>query len=84
VAAALLAELEQPIIATSANLSGQPTARTGLEVFAALDGRVDVVLDGGACAGEGATTVDITEPYWRVIKEGAISAKEIAECLDSL
>jgi L-threonylcarbamoyladenylate synthase len=46
-----------------------------------MDGRVDLVLDGGTCVGEGSTTVDITEPYWRMIKEGAISEKEIAECL---
>ena len=77
----LLDQLQQPVIATSANLSGQPTARSGIEVFAALDGRVDLVLDGGLCVGEGNTTVDVTEPYWRVIKEGAVSEKEIAECL---
>ena len=46
------------------------------------DGRVDLVLDGGVASGLGATTIDITEPYWRVIKEGAISEKEIAECLE--
>ncbi len=34
-----------------------------------MDGRVDLVLDGGACAGAGATTVDITEPYWKVIRQ---------------
>jgi L-threonylcarbamoyladenylate synthase len=36
-------------------------------------GREDnnLVIDGGVCAG-GATTVDITEPYWRLIKTGAI------------
>ena len=28
-----------------------------------------------------ATTVDITEPYWRVIKEGAVPEKDIAEVL---
>ena len=42
---------------------------------------VDLVVDGGACAGQGATTVDITEPYWRVIKAGAIEEKELADCL---
>ena len=46
-----------------------------------MDGRIDLVLDGGICTGVGATTIDITEPYWRVIKEGAISEKEIAERL---
>jgi len=81
VANALLEWLGQPLIATSANISGQPTCRSGIETFGVMDGRVDLVLDGGLCAGTGATTVDITEPYWRVIKEGAISEREIAECL---
>jgi L-threonylcarbamoyladenylate synthase len=78
---ALLERLGQPLISTSANMSGQPTIRTGIELFGSLDGRVDLVLDGGVCAGPGATTVDITEPYWRVVKEGAISEREIAERL---
>ena len=81
VAQALLDWLDQPLIATSANLSGQPTCRTGIQVFGTMDGRVDLVLDGGTCNGLGATTVDITEPYWKVIREGSVSEKEIADCL---
>ena len=81
VANALLERLAQPLIATSANLSGQPTCASGIEVFGVLDGRVDLVLDGGAATGLGATTVDITEPYWRVIKEGVIPEAAIAEVL---
>jgi len=81
VAQALLDWLDQPLIATSANISGQPTSRSGIEVFGTMDGRVDLVLDGGTCTGQGATTVDITEPYWKVIREGAVSEKEIADCL---
>ena len=73
--------LNQPLISTSANLSNHPTCRSGIEVFGMMDGRVDLVLDGGMCSGAGATTVDITEPYWRLIREGAIGEKEIAECL---
>lgn len=82
VAQALLDWLGQPLIATSANVSGQPTCTTGIEVFGTMDGRVDLVLDGGLCVGQGSTTVDITEPYWRLIKEGSITEKQIAECLD--
>jgi L-threonylcarbamoyladenylate synthase len=81
IADALLEWLGQPLISTSANISGQPTSRNGIDVFAMMDGRVDLVLDGGLCTGSGSTTVDITEPYWRMIKEGAITEKEIAECL---
>ena len=81
VAGALVAQMNQPLISTSANISGQPTCRSGIEVFGTMDGRVDMVLDGGMCGGPGATTVDITEPYWRLVKAGAIAEKEIAECL---
>jgi L-threonylcarbamoyladenylate synthase len=77
----LLAILNQPLISTSANISSHPTCRSGIEVFGMMDGRVDLVLDGGVCPGQGATTVDITEPYWRMIKHGAIEEKEIAESL---
>jgi L-threonylcarbamoyladenylate synthase len=78
---AMVEKTGHALIATSANLSGQPTISSGIELFAAMDGRVDLVLDGGLCTGPGSTTVDITEPYWRVIKEGAIPTKEIAERL---
>lgn len=81
VAAALIERLGQPLIATSANVSGQPTCASGIEVFGTMDGRVDLVLDGGLSAGPGPTTIDITELYWRVIKEGAIPEKELAEIL---
>src|SRR5580700_1826577 len=75
----LIAILNQPLISTSANISGRPTCHSAIDVFGMMDGRVDLVLDGGICAGPGATTVDITEPAWRVIKAGAVGDKEIAE-----
>jgi L-threonylcarbamoyladenylate synthase len=81
VANQLIAMLNHPLISTSANISGSPTCRSGIEVFGMMDGRVDLVLDGGTCTGQGATTVDITEPMWKVIRAGAIDEKEIAECL---
>ncbi|MBV9405381.1 MAG: threonylcarbamoyl-AMP synthase [Acidobacteriaceae bacterium] len=80
---AMIEKTGHALIATSANISGEPTVCSGIELFAAMDGRVDLVLDGGLCTGPGSTTVDITEPYWRVIKEGAISEKEIAERLQA-
>lgn len=81
VANALLERLNQPLISTSANISGSPTCASGIQVFGLMDSRVDLVLDGGLVTGLGATTVDVTEPYWRVIKEGAILEKDIAEVL---
>ena len=63
VAQALLDWLDQPLIATSANLSGQPTCSKGIEVFGTMDGRVDMGLDAGAWSGPGGTSVYITETY---------------------
>ena len=79
----LLEKLAQPIVATSANISGEPTARSGIEVFASMDGAVDLVLDGGTATGGGSTTIDITEPYWQIIKQGSISEREIQDCLQA-
>jgi len=81
VVAALLENLRQPLIATSANISGQPTCRSGIEVFGKLDGRIDLVLDGGFCPGPGSTTVDITGPEWKLIREGAISEEAVSKVL---
>ena len=83
VANALISAMNHPLISTSANISGSPTCRSGIQVFGTMDGRLDLVLDGGACSGAGATTVDITEPYWKIIREGAIEEKEIAEALQA-
>jgi len=81
VANKLITLLNQPLISTSANISGTPTCHSGIDVFGMMDGRVDLVLDGGSCIGQGATTIDITEPMWRIIKTGAIEDGEISDCL---
>jgi len=65
----LIEILGMPIIATSANRSGQPTCR------------IDLILDAGSIAGSGATTVDITDPDWKLIRAGAISEDAIGEAL---
>ncbi len=78
---AMVEKIGHALIATSANKSGKPTINSGIELFAEMDGHIDLVLEGGLCTGPGSTTVDITEPYWKVIKEGAITEKEIAERL---
>lgn len=80
----LLEQFGHALIATSANLSGHPTCASGIEVFGVMDGKVDLILDGGSAIGMGPTTVDITEPVWRVIKEGAISTRQIVEALDGI
>lgn len=83
VAAELIRALGTPLIATSANVSGRPTCRSGFEVLGTMDGRIRLILDGGVLEGAAATTVDITPLQWRLIKEGAIAPDQINLCLSA-
>ena len=49
VAHALIEAAGVPIAAPSANLSGKPSPTEASHVIHDLDGRVDVIIDGGAC-----------------------------------
>ncbi len=67
-----------PLATTSANISGGPNPRDALEVLAQLDGRIELVLDGGAApVGVPSTVVDCTGPDLSILREGAISATSI-------
>ncbi|MBN1579804.1 MAG: threonylcarbamoyl-AMP synthase, partial [Anaerolineae bacterium] len=70
---ALLATLDAPLAATSANLSGQPAPITAQEVLAQLDGRIELLLDGGTCPGGVASTVlDLTVSPPQVLRAGSL------------
>ena len=63
VAQALVQAVGRAITATSANLSGQPSASVAGEVFRRLGKRVDAILDGGKTAGGlGSTVLDVSGP----------------------
>ena len=46
----LLAAVDRPVVAPSANRSGRVSATTAAHVLDGLDGRIAAVLDGGPCA----------------------------------
>lgn len=70
------------ITATSANTSGQPPARSCLDIGAALLESVDVVLDGGATPGGAPSTiVDLTSDAPRLVRAGAIAWERVLESL---
>lgn len=79
----LIGTIGTPLIATSANVSGRPTCRSGFEVLGTMDGRIRLILDCGTLAGSAATTVDITPVRWALIKAGAVPREEIDTCLGS-
>lgn len=70
----------RPITATSANLSGQPATTNPAEVRAILGHKVKVLLEDGVLAGGApSTVVAVTCDGYRVIRQGAVAARAIAE-----
>ncbi|MFH1490050.1 MAG: L-threonylcarbamoyladenylate synthase [Pseudomonadota bacterium] len=62
-----------PITGTSANISGQPPCMRAEEVLQALEGEVDVILDGGKTqGGEGSTVLDVTVTPPEILREGML------------
>ena len=73
-----LAEDLGPIVGTSANLSGKPSALTAEEVYSQFGDKIDLVIDGGRCPGSRESTiVDVTGEVPKVLREGAISREEL-------
>ena len=83
VALALLKEAAVPVVAPSANLTGQPPALTAGEVLKVFENQIDAVLDGGpAVSGVSSTVVDLASQPPRILREGAL-AGEIRTLLES-
>ncbi|MGQ9546592.1 MAG: L-threonylcarbamoyladenylate synthase [Dehalococcoidia bacterium] len=75
---ALIRGLGSPLIGTSANISGQPSALTAEEVREQLGVKIDFIISGGKCAGGGESTVlDVTGQTPIILREGIIPAHEI-------
>jgi len=75
---ALAKGLGTPIVGTSANLSGKPSALTAAEVCAQFGDKIDLVIDGGRCPGGiESTVVDVTGETPAVLREGAISREKL-------
>jgi L-threonylcarbamoyladenylate synthase len=82
VARALAATFGSPITATSANLSGRPAASTADEAAAALEGRIDAVLDAGPSPGGAPSTiVELAGGRPVLRRAGAISWDRVLEAL---
>ena len=77
-ALALIRAAGVPIAAPSANLSGKPSPTTAEHVMADMDGRIDVILDGGPCSVGVESTVLTLVGKPRILRPGGIT-KEMLE-----
>jgi L-threonylcarbamoyladenylate synthase len=85
VARALISAVARPIAAPSANRSGRPSPTQAAHVLEDLDGRVDLVVDGGATeVGLESTVLDCTEDPPVLLRPGGVSLEALERALGAL
>lgn len=63
---------------TSANISGEKTPRSFEELDEEFKNRIDIIVDGGVCPiGTASTIIDMSNENIKILREGAISQKQI-------
>lgn len=82
VARALISLAGVPVAAPSANRSGSPSPTTAAHCAADLDGRVDVILDGGPCeVGLESTVLSLAGEVPLLLRPGAVTLEQLREVL---
>ncbi len=82
VARALIEKSGVPVAAPSANLSGSPSTTRAEHVIADLNGRVDYIIDGGACqVGLESTVLDMTGDMPQILRPGGVSREALMAVL---
>ena len=83
VALGVLRSFGAPVVCPSANTTGRRAAMSAADVLEDLDGRIDLVLDGGPTTGRIPSTVlDVTISPARIVREGKISRAELEAYLE--
>lgn len=72
---------DRPLAAPSANASTKPSPTTAQHVYNDLNGRIDLILDGGPCnVGVESTVVDGLSDPPAILRPGGIGIEEIRKC----
>jgi L-threonylcarbamoyladenylate synthase len=73
----------KPIAAPSANTSGRVSPTSAAHVMEYLNGKIDIIIDGGDCpVGIESTIIDLSEGLPRLLRPGYITAGHIEGVLD--
>lgn len=73
------------IAAPSANLSGSPSPTAAQHVLADMNGRIPMILDGGACSvGVESTVISLTGKKPQLLRPGGITVEQLREVLGGI
>lgn len=79
---AIISAADTPVAAPSGNTSGKPSPTTAAHMLADMDGKIDAIVDGGACAvGVESTIIDLTCTPPRLLRPGGITLEQLESVL---
>jgi L-threonylcarbamoyladenylate synthase len=82
IALSLIREAKTPIVAPSANLFGRTSPTTAQHVADDLDGKIEMIIDGGKTkVGVESTVLDITAKPVQVLRAGGVSVEKLKEVI---
>ena len=74
-----------PVAAPSANISGKPSTTTAEHVYHDHNGKIPLIVDGGACrVGVESTIIDLTETPARLLRPGGITPEQLSAVLGEI
>lgn len=84
-ARAIIENCGLPLAAPSANLSGSPSPTNAKYVFDDMNGRIPLIIDGGACEiGVESTVITFAENPPRLLRPGGVTLEEMTELIGEI
>ncbi|MBI1978221.1 MAG: threonylcarbamoyl-AMP synthase [Candidatus Omnitrophica bacterium] len=84
IAVKMINQCNEPVVATSANVSGEKSPRTAEEVLRIFPNEIDLVIDGGPCEwGEDSTVVDTVANPPQILRRG-VYADRVDQAIEKI
>lgn len=78
----IIAAADVPVAAPSGNTSGRPSPTTAAHMLEDMDGKIDAIMEGGACnVGVESTIIDLTCHPPRLLRPGGVTLEQLREVL---
>ena len=82
---AIIAAAGTPVAAPSGNTSGRPSPTTAAHMLEDMEGKIDAIVDGGACqVGVESTIIDLTLTPPRLLRPGGITLEQLRAVLGAV
>ena len=82
---AIIEAADVPVAAPSGNISGRPSPTCARHMIEDMDGRIDAIVDGGACGvGVESTIIDLTVTPPRLLRPGGLALEDLQDVLGEI